>query len=90
MKEYKDYQSKLSEVEKQENEGSDAAEQHVPALFLLVGAFISAAATYYLNEAGMKNSPLYAMTIGRARSVSRNRHPRRLIPCPNATRPQDT
>ncbi len=69
MKEYKDYQSKLTDVERQENEGSDAAEQHVPAAFLLVGAFISAAATYYLNEAGMKNSPLYAMTIGAERAA---------------------
>ncbi|MCI0391002.1 MAG: hypothetical protein MOB07_19835 [Acidobacteria bacterium] len=69
MKEYKDYQSKLSDVEKQENEGSDATEQHVPAAFLLLFAFISAGATYYLNEAGMRESPFYSQTIGAERAA---------------------
>jgi hypothetical protein len=64
MKEYRDYQQKLDEVERQEAESSDAAEQHIPALFLLIFAFVSGAATYYLNEAGMRNSPLYDKTIG--------------------------
>jgi hypothetical protein len=64
MKEYKEYQEKLNEVERQEAESSDAAEQHIPAAFLLIFAFISGAATYYLNEAGMRNSPLYNKTIG--------------------------
>jgi hypothetical protein len=64
VKEYKDYQRKLDEVEKQENQSGEAVEQGVPALFLLVFAFISGAATYYLNEAGMRNSPLYSRTIG--------------------------
>jgi hypothetical protein len=64
MKEYKDYQQKLSDVEKQEDQSSDAAEQHIPALFLLIFAGISGAATYYLNEAGMRGSPLYDRTIG--------------------------
>ncbi len=64
MKEYKDYQAKLDEVEKQEAQSSDAAETHVPALFLLIFAFITGAATFYLNESGMRNSPLYGRTIG--------------------------
>jgi hypothetical protein len=69
MKEYKDYQKKLDEVEKQEANSSDAAEQTVPALFLLIFAGISGAATYYLNEAGMRNSPLYDRTIGSQNAV---------------------
>ncbi len=64
MKEYKDYQSKLKDVEKQENEGGEMAEQHIPAFFMLVFAFMTAGATYYLNEAGMRGSPFYEMTIG--------------------------
>jgi hypothetical protein len=69
MQEYKDYQNKLKDIEQQEAQSSDAAEQHVPAAFLLLGAFISAGATYYLNEAGMRNSPFYAKTIGAERAA---------------------
>jgi hypothetical protein len=64
VKEYKEYQQKLDEVEKQENQSSDAQEQFIPAIFLLFFAAISGAATYYLNEAGMRGSPLYDRTIG--------------------------
>jgi hypothetical protein len=64
VKEYKEYQQKLDEVEKQENQSGEAREQFIPALFLLVFAAISGASTYYLNEAGMRNSPLYERTIG--------------------------
>jgi hypothetical protein len=64
LKEYDDYQNKLKDLERKEAEASEAIEQHVPALFVLVFAFISGAATFYLNEAGMKHSPLYDRTIG--------------------------
>jgi hypothetical protein len=69
LKEYKDYQSKLDEVEKQEAQSSEVPEQVVPAFFLLIFAGISGAATYFLNEAGMRNSPLYDMTIGSRNAV---------------------
>jgi hypothetical protein len=64
VKEYKEYQQKLDEVEKQENQSGDAAEQFIPAGFVILFAVLSGAATFYLNEAGMRNSPLYNKTIG--------------------------
>jgi hypothetical protein len=64
LKQYEDYQKKLDDVEKQEDQSSDAAEMNIPAFYLIIGAVISGAATYYLNEAGMRGSPLFERTIG--------------------------
>lgn len=63
MREYRDYQESIKDVSAKAGESS-LLEDYAPAAFLLVGVFISAAATYYLNEVGLRNSPLYARTIG--------------------------
>jgi hypothetical protein len=65
VKEYKDYQERLKEIGKEEAQSSSWIEDWGPVAFLIIFAFISMAATYYLNEAGMRDSPFYARTIGR-------------------------
>jgi hypothetical protein len=64
VKEYKEYQNRLERIESEEAESSSWIEDWGPVVFLIIFALISMAATHYLNEAGMRNSPLYARTIG--------------------------
>lgn len=64
MQEYKDYQSELKKTEAEEKRSSSTIEYFAPAVFLLVFCAISAGATFYLNHAGMKSSPLYEKLIG--------------------------
>jgi hypothetical protein len=65
VKEYKEYQERLKGIESEEAQSSSWIEDWGPVTFLIIFAFISMAATYYLNEAGMRDSPFYARTIGR-------------------------
>jgi hypothetical protein len=65
VKEYKEYQARLKEIGDEEDRGSSWMEDWGPVAFLIIFALISMAATYYLNEAGMRDSPFYARTIGR-------------------------
>lgn len=64
MQEYKDYQNELKQTEAEEKRSNSAIEYFAPAVFLLVFCAISAGATFYLNHAGMKSSPLYEKLIG--------------------------
>jgi hypothetical protein len=65
MKEYKEYQERLNRIEREEAQNISWMEDWGPVVFLILFAFISMAATYYLNEVGMRDSPFYARTIGR-------------------------
>jgi hypothetical protein len=65
VKEYKEYQERLNRIEGEEAQSSSWTEDWGPVVFLIIFSFISMAATYYLNEAGMRNSPFYVRTIGR-------------------------
>lgn len=64
MQEYKDYQNELKRTEAEEKRSNGSIEYFAPAVFLLVFCAISAGATFYLNHAGMKSSPLYEKLIG--------------------------
>lgn len=64
MKDYKKYLAKFESAEDREEKASGTAENIIPLLFLFVGAAVSAGATYYLGERGMRASPFYARTIG--------------------------
>lgn len=64
MQSYQDYQKKQSEFESQADTKHETTGQIAHWLFLLVGAAISAGASYFIGHKGMAGNDFYESTIG--------------------------